>query len=78
MQVFSLVTNIPTNNFNRTNSVLIKNAILLNILYNTFNLRDTYESLNTTVSSTNKIYRHDITALLLKVALTTIIVTLKC
>ena len=40
---FPRVNKIRTLTHNRTNSVLIKNAILLNIIHNTFNLRDTDE-----------------------------------
>ena len=40
---FPHVTHIPTHTINLTNNVLIKHAILLNIIYNAFIVRDTNE-----------------------------------
>ena len=38
---FSHASKMPTFRHNRTNSFIIKNAIILNILHNIYNLRDT-------------------------------------
>ena len=41
MQVPSIVSKMPTLTYNQANSVITKNAIILNIIHNIFNLRDT-------------------------------------
>ena len=41
MQVPSIVSKMSTLTYNQANSVITKNTIILNIIHNIFNLRDT-------------------------------------
>ena len=41
MQVPSIVSKMSTLTYNQANSIITKNAIILNIIHNIFNLRDT-------------------------------------
>jgi hypothetical protein len=65
---FPHVSKIPTITYNRASIIIIKNAIILNIIHNIFNHRDTQDVICILVIL-KRADSHDITEILLKVTL---------